>query len=330
MKDKLIWAYFFQLSNHMWDDENTKARGWFLPEATAPIGSYEEGKDYATYNYVDVELWDEMVQFIAERKYNMLVIDVGDGIKYESHPDVSAPDAWDKDFLKKKLDELRTLGIEPIPKLNFSSGHHAWLKIYRRMLSTPQYYQVCSDIIGEVCEVFDNPRFMHLGLDEEAPFVLNIREGAFVRGEKLWWHDVYFFFSECEKHGVRPWVWSDYYWNHPDLFVKNMPKSVLQSNWYYGWFKDFDDGNRNKLMIQTYEELDKLGYDQIPSCSTWSTVVNPYQTVAYGKNKLSEERLLGYMIIPWTYAHNRDVEYTLKDDAHRLYIARKRLYPETM
>ena len=55
-------------------------------------------------NNVDLAIWDETVRFLAERKYNVLMIDVGDGIKYESHPEISAPDAWDKDFLKKKLD----------------------------------------------------------------------------------------------------------------------------------------------------------------------------------------------------------------------------------
>ncbi len=327
MSNKLIWAFFFQLSSHMWDDENTRSRGWYLPNATPPIGSYTPGMDYARNNYVDVELWDEMVDFCAERKYNMIVIDVGDGVKYDSHPEVSAPDAWDKDFLKKKLDEMRAKGIEPIPKLNFSACHHAWLGEYRRMVATPIYYKVCSDIIAEVCELFGNPRFMHLGLDEENAPNQAMREMTIVRHEDLWWHDVYFFFAECEKHGVRPWVWSDYYWAHPDLFVKNMPKSVLQSNWYYGRFQD---STASSSAVKTYVELDELGYEQVPSCSTWSTVVNPYQTVAHGKAKLSDKSLLGYMTIPWTYAHNRDVEFTLKDDAHRLYVARREIYPETL
>jgi hypothetical protein len=118
-------------------------------------------------NETDVETWDEIMRFIAERKYNMVVIDCGDGIKYDSHPEISAPDAWDKDFLKKKLAEIRALGMEPIPKLNFSCCHHTWLKEYRRMVSTPVYYNVCADLIREVCDLFDGPEFFHLGLEEE-------------------------------------------------------------------------------------------------------------------------------------------------------------------
>ena len=317
MSKNLIWAYFYQLSLHMWDDENTQPRGWYLDTR------------HSAENGCDVGLWDEMMQFIAERGYNMCVIDVGDGIRYESHPEVSAPDAWDKDFLKKKLDEMRALGIEPIPKLNFSACHHCWLHQYRRMVSTPEYYRVCADLIGEVCEAFGNPRFFHLGLDEENEPNQRFREMTIIRGEKLWWHDAYFFFAECEKHGARPWVWSDYYWDHPDLFTKYMPKSVLQSNWFYYKFMDAAPGEKPHRAICAYEDLDRLGYDQIPGCSTWNNNQNTYQTLAFGRDKLSENLLLGYMTIPWC-GNKRDDEYILKNDAHRLYLARKAVYPETL
>ena len=124
MENKMIWAYFLQLSDHMWDDENTPPRGLFLEPS------------YQPENKTDLAVWDEMVQFIAKLNYNMLVVDVGDGVQFESHPEISAPNAWTKELLQTKLAELRALGIEPIPKLNFSACHHTWLKQYRHMVST--------------------------------------------------------------------------------------------------------------------------------------------------------------------------------------------------
>ena len=41
--------------------------------------------------------------------------------------------------MRKELDRMRALGLEPLPKLNFSTCHDAWLKDYHRMISTPQY-----------------------------------------------------------------------------------------------------------------------------------------------------------------------------------------------
>ncbi len=58
------------------------------------------------------------------------------------------------------------MGIEPIPKLNFSAAHDAWLKDYSRMVSTLGYYEVCRNPDPGVRLLFDT-RFFHLGMDEE-------------------------------------------------------------------------------------------------------------------------------------------------------------------
>ena len=47
------------------------------------------------------------------------------------------------------------------------TGHDAWMKQYSRMVSTPEYYSFCDDIINEVCETFDYPAYFHIGMDEE-------------------------------------------------------------------------------------------------------------------------------------------------------------------
>ena len=317
MSEPMIWSYLIHLSTHMWGDGSEPSNQWY------PSRFYSEN------NNVDLAVWDEVVAWLGERKYNMLIIDLGDAVKYESHPEISAPDAWDKDFLKKKLDEIRALGIEPIPKLNFSCGHHTWLKQYNRMVSTPVYYQVCADLIKEVCELFGYPRLFHLGFDEEVPYQPGL-EKVMIRGEKLWWHDLFYMAAECEKYGARPWVWSDYYWDFPEVFKKNMPKSILQSNWYYYPLMDHPKDSRPYLRIHTYEYLDELGYDQVPtSSSCHGAPQNNHQTVAYAKDKLTPELLKGFMVAPW-YMTTPQTRFALLNDADRLYFAREALYPETL
>ena len=318
MKKDMLWGIMIYLGDHMWDDETTPPRGWYLD----PI--------YTENMRTTEKAWDMSVQFMAERQYNMALIDVGDGIKYESHPEISVPNAWDKDFLRKKLNEMRALGIEPIPKLNFSTCHDTWMKQYRRMVSTPTYYQFCADVIREVCEVFDHPRFFHLGCDEEEPEHQKTFEMTVVRHADLWWHDFYFLCRECEKNGTRPWIWSDYLWKNEELFLRNMPKDVLQSNWFYGDFKDYGDNHPgSRRSIECYELLDKHGFEQIPTGSTWSRADNLYQTVGHGKNKLDQSRLLGFLGAPWSFTDEEGV-YTLFNEANKLYLARKKWYPETL
>lgn len=313
----MIWGYMLILSRHMWSDE------------TSPETELYSNTKYKETNDVDLEIWDQTVKFIGERKFNLALIDVGDAVKYETHPEISAPDAWDKDFMKKKLSEMRALGIEPIPKLNFSACHDTWLKEYRRKISTKEYYDLARDLIGEVCELFDSPRLFHLGFDEEDARYQSIYDLAIQRNPKLWWHDLNFMASICDKNGARPWVWSDYFWEHEEDFVKNMPKAVLQSNWYYGSIENFPKDSREYRIINTYELLDKYGYDQVPTPSTWSLKRNIKETVGFGKNRISEERLKGFLVAPWMFtdAENR---YTLMDDAERMYLARELYYPETL
>ena len=307
------------LSDHMWADETTKPAGWYLP---AP---------YKEENETDIEVWDETVRYLADHKFNLLLIDVGDGIKYESHPEISAPNAWEKDFLKKKLDEIRALGITPIPKLNFSACHDTWLKKYRRLISTPEYYRVCSDLIAEVCEVFGNPELFHIGFDEEDAASQRDYEMIIVRGEELWWHDLNYIAAECAKHGARPWIWSDYMWEHEENFLKRMSKDIMQSNWYYNPFKD-DFGNSAhpfRKWIDAYEVLDKNGFDQILTSSCWVNNTNILQTMAYAKDKLSKEYVCGQLVAPWLSTARYNAHDLLRN-AERFYFARKEHYPETL
>ena len=315
----MIWSYFLQLSNHMWN-----------PIGCTPASPYNIDHSAQLKNGTDLETWDKLVDFIAERQFNMLVIDVGDAIQYESHPEIAAPDAWSKDFMKQKLAEIRAKGIEPIPKLNFSTGHCVWLKEYRLMISTPTYYKVCADLIAEVCELFDYPRLFHIGMDEEDIGHQPAQPVAIVRQGEHWWHDAFFLFKECEKHGARPWVWSDYYWHHPELFIKNMPKSVLQSNWCYRSIVNPPE-ERQKVRIQTYLDFDRMGYDQVPTSSTWAMPhgTNEFETLGWCRDHLNPELLKGFITVPWNWTiPNR--EYALKNDAHLFFDARRTFYPETL
>ena len=319
MKKSMMFGYMMYLSNHMWDDENTPARSWYSPPRyTEKIG-------------VEEAAWDETVRFLAAHKYDTVLIDVGDGIKYESRPEISAPDAWDKDFLKKKLDEMRAVGLTPIPKLNFSTCHHTWLKEYRRMTSTRYYYEACADVIREVCEVFEGTKLFHLGLDEEDTIGnQRFRECVHIRAKELWWHDVYFYLGEVEKHGARPWVWADAAWENPDTYVAKMPKSVLQSNWYYNVFKDWPADHWHHKAIAAYELLDKHGYDQVPCCSFAEGIGdNISSTLAHCKRVIDPSHLAGYLVAPWVHT-KMDNEYLIKYNIHLMNRARELHYPETL
>ncbi|NLF01908.1 MAG: Tat pathway signal protein [Anaerolineales bacterium] len=243
---------------------------------------------------LDQTLWDDIAARMAALGLNMAVIDLGDGVRYRSHPEIAVRGAWSPERLREELARIRALGIEPIPKLNFSTCHDVWLGPYSRCVSTPTYYDVCRDLISEVAELFDQPRFFHLGMDEETAEHQRRYEYVVIRQGELWWHDLGVLIEAVERAGVRPWVWSDYVWQHPEEFMARMPRSVLQSNWYYG-----TEFGADVHYAQAYVDLEAHGYDQVPTGSNWSTPENMARTVAFCREHIAPERLLGFMQTSW-------------------------------
>ena len=189
---------------------------------------------------------------------------------------------------------MRALGLEPIPKLNFSSSHDAWMGEYGRQLSTKKYYRFCQDLIEETTELFDTPRFFHLGMDEETAEHQRDYEYVVVRQHDLWWDDFLFLAEKVEQAGSQAWIWSDYLWHHPEAFWKNMPKNIIQSNWYYRATLDAKEAR-----VKAYLDLDKNGYQQIPTASNHSNNTNMIETVKFCKKHLQPDQLLGFLQTPW-------------------------------
>jgi len=280
-RDDLIWAYLIHLSYNMWGDCD--------PVEPRPV-------DYKCQPYLryDENLGRTVFRRMADVGMNMVVLDLGDGVRYESHPEIAVENAWSPKKLREELAWLRGIGLEPVPKLNFSAMHDIWMGDYSHMVSSRIYYEVVRDLIAEVMDLFDKPRFFHLGMDEETAFHQRNQEYVVVRQHDLWWRDFQFYVDEVEKGGARAWIWSDKIWNHHDEFVKRMPKSVLQSNWYYG--KSF---SQKLEYVKGYGALEEAGYEQVPCGSNHSCPENFKKTVSFCKKHVDPDRLLGYLMTVW-------------------------------
>ena len=281
---KRIWANLLHLGHNMWGDWEKS-----IGSPDVKLGCEED-------------FWIELTEKIAAAGLNMVVIDLGEAIQYQSHPEIAIDGAWSIEKLRKDLARIRKLGLEPIPKLNFSACHDLWLGEYARMVSTPKYYEVCADLIKEVCEIFDTPRFFHLGYDEETASHQSTYNYIVIRQNELWWHDFLFFVKTVEAQKVRPWIWSDYCWHHKEEFLKRMPKSVLQSNWYY----DMGFDPETCVYVQTFFDLDKAGYDQVPAGSNWANDQNFPKLVEYCRKNISEEHLKGFLQTAWEATKRAD------------------------
>ena len=313
MSEKKIWGSLLHLGRNFWSDRPyprpaNMAGRYPIPENLPPeikkLKVLQRSMDgYHDKLRFDENTWNKAVGRIRDKGLNMVVIDLGEGLRYPSHPEIAAKDAWSPEKLRGEIKRLKDMGIEAIPKLNFSTTHCAWMGEYRRLVSTPEYYRVCEDVIRDVCEIFDTPRFLHLGYDEEDYDHMRGYDFVPIRQGELWWHDFLFTVRCVEKCNVRAWIWSDKIWHHSDEFVKRMPKSVLQSNWYY--CGDFNPDKKNGLypMVHAYDWLEEAGFDQVPcvsNCGDWNMLkTNPDLTANYCKKIIAPERLKGMLIAPW-------------------------------
>ena len=282
----------------------------------------------------DDEAWDKVVDASSENGINQIVLDLGEGVRYATHPELAKPGAWTRQRVHKEVRRLRELGIELIPKLNFSATHHLWLGEYRWMMSTKRYYEVCRELITEVYSLFESPRYIHIGMDEEGDpqFFKNMELVAYRRGE-LYWHDLQFLLDCVRDTGATPWIWADSCMYNPEEFRAHIPTDdvVLQPWIYYSVKKEHYTPTKDKdryirigkeYGIDFVEEAPiwqtftresmiaaKDGYKLVPCASTCFENEWCHDDLAdYYKSGAPEDSILGYMTAPWLKTQNENVD----------------------
>lgn len=298
MKNEKIRACLCHLGYNMWADPEEKdgVRGFYY-------GSPAEVAATPRLRFRR-EAWDKIVSLLCGAGCNMIVLDIGEGVRFDCAPELAAEDAWSKEEMKAELVRLRVLGFEVIPKLNFSTCHDEWLGVYSRMVSTPPYYEIVKKLIAETAELFDRPRFFHIGMDEEGIDCQKKFNLAVIRQGELWWHDFNYICDCVREAGCRPWMWADYIYDHEEEFLARMPKDVLMSYWYYGNFPGDDTVPQvhsqwySERCTHYYEILDQHGFDQIPGTSNWDMTGNLRSTVKFCEERCGEH-LLGYLHTVW-------------------------------
>ena len=291
-----LWSELIHLGMNQWHELKMHQK-W--PNVTDPAIATAIAEEYNAADHVrfDEAVWSRVCAKLKASGINQVVIDLGEAVVYPSHPELAVKGSWSPGRLREELCRLRKMGLEPIPKLNFSTSHDIWLGEYHRMVSTPEYYRMVADLIRDVCEIFGAPRYFHLGLDEEVPAFQKGQKIVILRQGELWWHDVMFYVREVEKHGARAWMWSDYLRRHePEEFVRRMPKSVVQSPWWYIGELDPEKNLPTKCLVR----LAELGYDVVPCSSNCYSHPGAMAKLAdFCRKTFDPSHLLGFQMAPW-------------------------------
>ena len=106
MENKMIWSTLVHLGNNMWNEEgNYRGRGENRSNRCAsPVLRF------------DRELWDKYMQKLKETGTDTIILDVGEAMRYESHPEllfiVEIKDGGDRGY---KACELLASTLESYP-----------------------------------------------------------------------------------------------------------------------------------------------------------------------------------------------------------------------
>lgn len=314
MHDKM-WAILVHLGYRMWEDTKD------LPFT------------------FDEELWDYIVEESAKIGINTIVLDVGEGLEFSSHPELFAKGGWTRARLRKEIARCEERGIKIIPKLNFSAYHDQWLGEYGEMLSTSLYYKVCADLIRESYEIFHQPEYIHIGMDEEDEYCFRSVEHVNYRKGSLYWHDLRFLLDCVIETGAKPWIWSDPLHYSPEEFCSCVsPDEVLISPWYYHAFKEehYTPINSRPSIIAHYQRPEyanmKLQFvEEDPINANWCKLTLPYmekgynyvpcagvsshcdynteELVEYYKENAPDDQVVGYMTAPWYMTEQENKQY---------------------
>lgn len=312
-KKPRVWANLIHLGRNLWNDqENSPDHPAFDEKGERRPPTWGVSN---TIRF-DEKMWHDLTERMHDIGMNTVVIDLAEALVYPSHPELAVKGSWTPAKMREELARLRKMGIDPVPKLNFSCCHDTWMKDYARMVSTQPYYQVVRDLIADVCEIFDRPKYVHIGMDEELAVVQTRYDHAVARSGDLLYHDIDFYVNEIERHGSRAWMFADGVWQYKG-YAQRTNKRALQTNWYY-WkdvktvepevleeteknmkLSNYGPGQNHAAELRGFLTLDKAGFDQIPCGSNWNNPHNMMDIAEFSFKHISPERLKGFLTMTW-------------------------------
>lgn len=319
-QEKRIWSIVLKLG------VNTNAK----PGDCRPYEMEDEFRYHETL-FCDKDTWRKVTEYFPTQGINTVVIDICEGVQFDSHPELAVPGSWTKEEFKEEIKRIRELGLNPVPKFNFSCAHNGWLKGYANQVGTDIYRQVCVDIVKETIEIFGKPEYFHLGMDSEGETKQTHNAVKIIRSWKQKTEDALVLFDVCLERGVRPWIWMDAKvleeYGGEERFCNHIPKEVLVSNRCYMSVHEPDIGEAIAPNTAMFKKLAEWGYEQVPACNRKNWINNVNQTVRYGKEHVSEESIRGYIMIP-DCPTMPDYYYELLFNADLLGFAKKSIYEE--
>jgi hypothetical protein len=188
----------------------------------------------------DLQVAHEVVDALAIQGFNMLLIGVSDGIRYDSHPEFTRRYSVPKEQLVELAEHARACGMEVVPKLNFSRSaincHNHWMRApgeeWCKHFDDEYFWKTAFEVIDEVVAACQPERFFHVGMDEDHE-----------RSVRQFSRALTTLHAGLRERGLRTVAWSDSALDYPSGEVyreksefaekEGIPKDIVRVLWNY-------------------------------------------------------------------------------------------------
>lgn len=238
--------------------------------------------------WIDVEFFNDYVfRTMARQKLNKLVFIIGEGMAFDSHPELRAPQAWSKDELKALIDFAEDSYIEVIPLVTVL-GHANWFTIRHPELKEPGHdpniacvrlpetNQLIADVFDEVIDLF-RPKTFHIGMDECWWRTLSLPDEERCPRCTGHWADIVaeqatFFRDYLAERGIRAMMWGDMLLPehnggapyHTAQALDRIPEDMIIANWSWSLAPDSSKRFRNAGLEVVQSNSRGVSRDQEP------------------------------------------------------------------
>jgi len=258
---------------------------------------------------------EKLVDRILSRyKMNLMLLEC-DQIEWKCAPEIKVSFAMPREDVKKDIAYANDHFIDVYPQVS-SLGHMHWIFAnhqhrdlaenpdhpYAYCPSNPESYKFIFKIYDEAVELFNHPKYFHIGHDEVTSVEAEFPHDAVCKQKtaaQLFIEDTLKIYDHLKKQGIGVMMWGDMMLapgeapdacNMPDAKTadwmrKSLPKDIIITDWHYAI-----DGP------ESYHSL-KLFQDQGLKCiaSTWYTPANIRNFSQAAKNNNS----LGLLQTTW-------------------------------
>jgi len=187
----------------------------------------------------DLEVALGILDALAAERFNLLVIDCEDGVRYRSHPELAKRYSAPMKRLEALVKAARDRKLEVVPKLNFSRSywhhHNDWLlapgERWHDHFDDEPYWAKAFEVVDELIALCRPKRFFHVGMDEDHDRAYSQYIEAIKR-----------LHAGLKQRKLRPLIWNDTGIGYGSGLIhaeksltaeKAIPRDVVQVLWQY-------------------------------------------------------------------------------------------------